>query len=95
MGVRSYDGERLELRARLEPNVNIHGVAFGGSIYSICALSGWGLLVRRLEDQGLDPRLMITGGEIRYFKPVDQTINAVSGLPDEGAFDEFVQTCKE
>jgi len=95
VGVHGYDGERLELRARLEPNVNIHGVAFGGSIYSICALSGWGLLVLRLEDQGLNPRLMIAGGEIKYVKPVDQAINAVSWLPDEGAFDEFVQTCKE
>ena len=82
MGVHSYDGERLELKARLEPNVNIYGVAFGGSIYSMCALSGWGLLILKLEDEGLDPRIMIAGGEIKYLKPVDQAIRAVSSLPD-------------
>lgn len=95
MGVHSYDGGRLELRARLEPNVNIYGVAFGGSIYSMCALCGWGLLIMRLEDEGLDPRIMIAGGEIKYSKPVEQAIKAVSRLTDAETFDEFVRTYKE
>lgn len=97
IGVRahSYDGLRLELRAPLEANVNIYGVAFGGSIYSVCALSGWGLLTLRLEDIGLEPRIMIAGGEIKYLKPVDQSINAVSRLSDERAFDEFVSAYRE
>lgn len=95
MGVHSYDGERLELRANLEPNVNIYGVAFGGSIYSMCALSGWGLLILQLENAGLDPRIMITGGKISYFKPVDQTINAVSRLSGVEGFAEFKDTLKE
>lgn len=95
MRAHSYDGRRLELRARLEPNVNIYGVAFGGSIYSMCALSGWGLLILRLEDEGLDPRIMIAGGEIRYLKPVAQSINAVSRISDDRSFDEFVAACRE
>ena len=95
MGVHSYDGERLELKARLEPNVNIYGVAFGGSIYSMCALCGWGLLIMRLEDEGLDPRIMIAGGEIKYSKPVDQAIRAVSRLADAKTFEAFVRTYKE
>lgn len=97
LGVRvhGYDGQRLELRARLEANVNIYGVAFGGSIYSVCALSGWGLLTLRLEEIGLEPRIMIAGGEIDYSKPVAQTINAVSRLPDAAAFDRFVARYRE
>ena len=88
--VHSYDGKKLELRADLKPNVNIHGVAFGGSIYSMCALSGWGLLILRLEERALYPRIMIAAGEIEYAQPVMQTIRASSCLHDEADFDRFV-----
>ncbi len=94
MKVHGYDGDRLELRALLEPNINIYGVAFGGSIYSMCALSGWGLLIMRLQEKGLNPRIMIAGGEIEYAKPVNQTINAVSSFPGEQKFSTFADTCR-
>ena len=87
--VHAYDGRQIEMRADLEPNINVHGVAFGGSIYSTCALAGWGLLVLRLEDRGLDPRILLAGAEIEYFKPVSQVIRARCLLEDE-AFDGFV-----
>ena len=90
MVVHGYDGKRLELRADLQPNVNIHGVAFGGSIYSMCALSGWGLLILRLEERALNPRIMIAGGQIEYAKPVMQTIRAASYFTDERDFDRFI-----
>lgn len=95
MVVHSYDGNQLELRADLEPNVNIHGVAFGGSIYSMCALSGWGLLILRLEERGLNPRIMIAGGEIEYIQPIMQSIRASSYLQNETDFDHFVERYKE
>ena len=80
--VHAYDGSQIEMQADLEPNINVHGVAFGGSIYSTCALTGWGLLVLRLEDRGLEPRIMIAGAEIDYLKPVNQTIRASCTLQD-------------
>lgn len=83
MAVHFYDGRQIEMHADLEPNINVHGVAFGGSIYSTCALAGWGLLVLRLEDRGLDPRIMIAGAEIEYFKPINQTIRASCTLGDQ------------
>lgn len=95
MAVHKYDGKQLELHADLEPNVNVHGVAFGGSIYSMCALSGWGLLILRLEEQGLNPRIMIAGAEIVYSKPVMQNIKASSRLSTEQDFVKFVETYKE
>jgi len=95
MKVHRYDGDRLELRALLEPNINIYCVAFGGSIYSMCALSGWGLLIMGLQEKGLNPRIMISGGEIEYTKPVEQTINAVSSFPGEQKFSTFADTCRD
>ena len=95
MKVHGYDGDRLELRADLRPNINIYGVAFGGSIYSMCALSGWGLLVMKLWERDLDPRIMITGGEIEYSRPVAQSIRAISTLAGEQVFTEFIAAYSE
>jgi thioesterase domain-containing protein len=94
MYVHSYDDRYLELRASLEPNINIYGCAFGGSIYSMCALTGWGLLILKLEDCGLTPRIMIAGGQIDYSAPVTDTIRARSQLPDQADFDRFVEEHK-
>ena len=91
VGVDSYDGKRLELLAELKPNINIHGVAFGGSIYSVCALSGWGLLILLLEEHGLDPRIMITAAQISYLKPVRQRIKASSCLRGQNELAGFVE----
>ena len=44
LSVSHYDGNKLQLLAPLEPNVNHQMTAFGGSLLSGCALVGWGLL---------------------------------------------------
>lgn len=95
MVVHNYDGGQLELRADLQPNINVHGVAFGGSIYSICALAGWGLLVLRLAERSMDPRIMIASANIQYLKPVMQTIQARSHFSLEQDFDQLVDTYNE
>lgn len=90
MYVHSYDDGWLELRADLQPNINIYGCAFGGSIYSMCALTGWGLLILKLEDLGLTPRIVIAGGRIEYSAPISETIRARARLADQSDFDRFV-----
>ena len=90
--VHRYLEDRLELRADLAPNVNVHGTAFGGSLYSVCALAGWCLLVLKLEENDLDPRIMLAGAKMKYFKPVTETISATSYFSADHDFDEFVDT---
>ena len=34
ISVAAYDGHELRVAADFEPNVNIHGTAFGGSLFS-------------------------------------------------------------
>ena len=48
LSVSHYDGNKLQLLAPLEPNVNHQMTAFGGSLLSGCALVGWGLLQLQL-----------------------------------------------
>ena len=91
MTVNSFDGQRLTMQAALELNVNLYGVAFGGSIYSLCAMAGWGLLIMKLEEAELDARIMLTGGEIEYLKPVSQTLVSASFFSNPADFGEFAE----
>lgn len=71
-----FDAHALRVRARLAPNVNVHGTAFAGSLYAVAALSGWGLVHLELGSAGLDGSIVIAEGSIDYLKPVQEDIVA-------------------
>jgi thioesterase domain-containing protein len=48
-------------------NINVHGTAFAGSLYTICTLALWGLVYSRLP-AGAD--LVLADASIRYRQPV-------------------------
>ena len=56
--VSSYENETLRLFAPLQENINHKASAFGGSIYSVCVLAGWGLLYLKMKE-GLFPILSL------------------------------------
>ncbi len=56
-----------------EKNINVHGTAFAGSLYTICTLALWGLVTSRLPEQA---DLVLAEGTIRYRKPVSGDIIA-------------------
>lgn len=72
MGVvaKGFEGDTLTLAADLAPNINIHGTAFGGSMYSLAALCGWSLLRLCLEDARLEAEIMLGSARIDYRRPV-------------------------
>lgn len=54
-------------------NVNVHGTAFAGSLYSICTLAAWGLTYSQIP-QGTS--LVMARAEIKYLRPVNGDIIA-------------------
>lgn len=48
-------------------NINVHGTAFAGSLYSICTLAAWGLTFSQIPE---DTALVLAQGNIHYFRPV-------------------------
>ena len=91
MGIRveDHDGLELVVRADFAPNVNIHGTAFGGSLFSICAITGWGLLHLKFEEAGLTAQSVLGEAGIRYLRPVRGEIEARCRLP--AGFDRFLE----
>ena len=74
MQITDFDGEMLTTQASLEPNVNVHGTAFAGSLYAIQALTGWGMMHLQLKLNALDASIVIASGQINYAKPVGEDI---------------------
>lgn len=92
MGVRvaAYDGASLKLAAPLAPNINHKCTAFGGSLYSLAVLCGWGMLHLRLAEAALHKHIVIQESNIRYLLPVDRDMQAECHL-DEAAFKKFLR----
>ena len=91
--VKTYDGDSIDVHAPLEPSRNTHGTDFGGSLYSIAALTGWGLLHLRLKDDGIPSNAVIKGGEVEYHHPVKGTIVSKAEI-DAQAYAQFVEDYK-
>jgi thioesterase domain-containing protein len=91
MRVTYYDGTSLKLDAPLAPNTNHKSTAFGGSLYSIAVLCGWGLLHLKLADVRMHKYIVIQESTIRYLHPVMHDLHAECRL-DDAAFKHFFQT---
>jgi thioesterase domain-containing protein len=78
MGIRVADfaNDQLVVRAELEPNINVHGTAFAGSLYAIAALCGWGMTWLQLKTRRIDGSIVIADGRIHYERPVKEPIIA-------------------
>lgn len=74
---------QVVLSAPLEPNHNHKRTAFGGSLYSLAVLAGWGLLWVRLKEAGLEGHVVIAKSEVEYLKPVVQDFQATAEADDE------------
>lgn len=77
-----FTEDRLTLQAPLEANINDKGTAFGGSIYSIAVLTGWGFVYLFLKNRGITADIVIQKSEIEFHKPINGMFDAVSELID-------------
>lgn len=84
MGIRihQYTGDLFETRAALNPNLNLHGTMFAGSIYSLATLTGWGLLHLWLKDENQAGSIVLGDGNIHYHKPVTSQPGAIARKAD-------------
>jgi thioesterase domain-containing protein len=87
--VAAYDGRQLRLAAPLAPNLNHKSTAFGGSLYSLSVLCGWGLLHLKLEEAGLHRHIVIQQADIEYLLPVAQDMEAECEV-DDAALQRFM-----
>jgi thioesterase domain-containing protein len=89
--VDAYDGTALTISAPLAANVNDKGTAFGGSLYSVLVLAGWGLLHLKLQEEAIVGNVMIHKCSVTYSRPVTADWQARCQLPNRTEYDRFIQ----
>ena len=86
LSVSHYDGNKLQLSAPLEPNINHQMTAFGGSLLSL-RLVGWGLLQLQLGHMGRTGNVVVGEATSIFYAPVADFLRVESELPPH--FDGF------
>lgn len=90
--VRGWEAHVLRLGLPLAANVNHKNTMFGGSLYCVAVLAGWGWLHLRLREAGIDDgHIVIQDGQIGYPRPVTGVAIAVCEAPPAEAWDRFVR----
>jgi thioesterase domain-containing protein len=93
IGVRvvDFDGSSLVLSAPLAANSNHKGTAFGGSLFSLAVLAGWGLLMAKLRERGVEGELVIQESRVTYLLPVTGELTARAVLPTGPELERFLR----
>lgn len=92
VAIDSWDGECLVLSAALSANRNDKATAFGGSLYSLAVLAGWGLIMLRQWQAGYDSDVYIRRAKVDYVAPVRKKLVATCRLDDLASWTEFTRT---
>ena len=69
-GINHLDDRSIRVHAPLQPNINIHGTGFAGSIYGVAILTGWALCQHLINNCGVAAELVVGKAEIVYHAPV-------------------------
>lgn len=72
----------VELAAPLEPNINVHGTAFGGSVATLGVLAAWSALHLRLLADGLECQLVIHRNQVEYLAPITGEFSAIAEVDE-------------
>jgi thioesterase domain-containing protein len=83
IAVDSFTGNRLELCAPLEPNLNDKGTGFAGSITSMLVLAGWGLITLHLREAGVQAEVVVSKSETQYRSPVRGELCSIAEVDGE------------
>jgi len=81
--------QRVEVSAPLEPNINHKCTAFGGSLYSVAVLCGWGFIFHQMHLNKLSGHIVIQHSKVDYKQPVDGEIKAVCELDNKINLNSF------
>ena len=86
----------FELCAPLTPNLNDKQTAFGGTLATLCTLSGWCIVSDICRDAGLKVDIAVTESPIRFLRPVTMDpVAAHAYYPEQATRQAFFQALEE
>lgn len=94
IGVEQLTDSSILLAAPLSNNINHKSTVFGGSLYSVAVLTGWGMIYAKLDSLSLHAHIVIHESSIQYLKPVNQDFMASCEITDHADFDKKISIYK-
>ena len=82
----------LSLSAPLSNNINHKATAFGGSLYCVAVLTGWGLVHQLLKRHQSSGHIVIQQSHCDYLLPVDGEIISHCRFDSEAQHQRFIRT---
>ncbi len=89
--VEQFSNTCLTISAPLDNNINHKSTAFGGSLYSVAVLSGWGLIYRLLKVRGLTGHIVIQESTTQFYKPIISDIVANCCFASDAQIEKFIR----
>lgn len=93
--VEEFSPLKVRLSAKLEPNINDKGTAFGGSISSLMTLCGWSMAFILMSETDPQAQIVIQKSSIKYVSPIKGDFTAECGPVDETSAAEFLDMYRE
>lgn len=89
------DANGLSIIAPLAPNINDKGIAFGGAMAALAALSGWAMTRTTLSAHNLTGEIVISESSQKFLRPVRCNIVTACLRPDAETIEAFIQRYRE
>lgn len=89
------DETGLSFVAPLGPNINDKGIAFGGSMAALAALTGWAMTRTTLDEHGETAEIVITDSVQKFLRPVRGDIVTECQRPDAEAVKQFIDCYRQ
>ena len=86
--INHLDQHSIRVMAPLQPNINIHGTGFAGSIYGVGILTGWALCQHLINLSGVPAELVVGKADITYHSPVNGDLYC-EALLDESELEQL------
>ncbi|PIE83560.1 MAG: hypothetical protein CSA09_01555 [Candidatus Contendobacter odensis] len=85
----------LAIAAPLEPNINDKGIAFGGSMAAIAALTGWAVTRITLDEHNETAEIVIADSTLKFLRPLRDSIVAECLRPDTATAQQFIDNLRQ
>ena len=90
--VEQLSDNNIVISAPMEVNRNHHDSFFAGSLYSLSAITGWGLATNYAHNQYSGSGVVVRKAEIDYFHPVvDVRLTLNCQMPDADSMNSFAE----
>jgi len=95
VNVEEFNNFKVRLSAKLEPNINDKGTAFGGSITSLMTLCGWSMAFMVIMETDPQAQVVIQKSNINYLVPITGDFFAECVLGDGEVNEQFLDMYRE